>query len=150
MLPTTSAMSALDDVRVLDLTGEEGVYCTKLLADLGADVIRVEPPGGSAIRSRGPFVDETRGDESGILHLYLNTSKRGITLDLARPEGRDLFRKLAATADVIVETFKPGYLASLGLGYDDLTRLRPDIIVTSITPLRPDRPPRRLGGERPR
>ncbi len=133
MLPTTGTDSALDDVRVLDLAGEEGVYCTKLLADLGADVIRVEPPAGSAIRARAPFVDDAAGAESGILHLYLNTSKRGITLDLESEEGRGLFRRLAATADIIVESFKPGYLAGLNLGYEDLTKLKPDLILTSVT-----------------
>ncbi|HXH22131.1 MAG TPA: CoA transferase [Dehalococcoidia bacterium] len=133
MLPVTGDSSALDDLRVLDLAGEEAVYCTKLLADLGADVIRVEPPGGSPIRRLGPFVGDIRDPERSIQHLYFNTSKRGVTLDIAKPEGRELFLKLAASADVIVESFKPGFLASLGLGYDDLTRVKPDIILTSVT-----------------
>ena len=133
MLPTTSTASALDDLRVLDLAGEEAVYCTKLLADLGADVIRLEPPAGSPIRNRAPFVGDIEDRERGILHLYLNSSKRGITLDVEQPEGRDIFKKLVATADVVVESFKPGYLASLGLGYADLTTVKPDIILTSVT-----------------
>jgi benzylsuccinate CoA-transferase BbsE subunit len=133
LLPTTGTASALDDVRVLDLAREEGVYCTKLLADLGADVIRVEAPGGSAIRGRGPFIGDEPGLERGILHLYFNTSKRSVTLNLECEDGRDLFRKLVATADIVVESFKPGYLSDLGLGYDDLVQVKPDIILTSVT-----------------
>jgi benzylsuccinate CoA-transferase BbsE subunit len=133
LLPTTGSALALDDVRVLDLAGEEGIYCTKLLADLGADVIRVEPPGGSAIRSRAPFAGDEPGPERGLLHLYFNTSKRSVTLNLETEDGRDLFKRLVATADVVVESFKPGYLAGLGLSYDDLVRVKPDIILTSVT-----------------
>jgi benzylsuccinate CoA-transferase BbsE subunit len=133
LLPVTGDASALEGVRVLDLAGEEGVYCTKLLADLGADVILVEPPGGSAIRSRAPFVADKPGPERSILHLYLNSSKRGVTLDITSRDGQDLFKKLAATADIVVESFKPGYMAGLGLGYDDLSKVKPDIILTSIT-----------------
>jgi crotonobetainyl-CoA:carnitine CoA-transferase CaiB-like acyl-CoA transferase len=133
LLPVTGNASAFDDLRALDLAGEEAVYCTKLLADLGADVIRVEPPGGSDIRKLGPFVGDVADGERSIQHLYFNTSKRGITLDITTPEGRDLLLRLAAKADVVVESFKPGRMASLGLGYDDLRRARPDIILTSVT-----------------
>lgn len=133
MLPITGDGAALDGLRVLDLAGEEGVYCTKLLADLGADVIRVEPPGGSPLRQRPPFVGDTPHPERGILHLYFNTNKRAVTMDITKPEGRDLFLDLAATADAVVETYKPGYMVSLGLGYEDLASVRPEIILTSIT-----------------
>ncbi len=133
MLEPTGSASAFDDVRVLDLTGEMGAYCTKLLADLGADVIRVEPPAGDAIRSRGPFVRDVPATESSLLHLYFNTSKRGITLNLESVDGRALFKRLVERADIIVESFAPGYLGSLGLGYDDLTKVKPDVILTSIT-----------------
>jgi benzylsuccinate CoA-transferase BbsE subunit len=125
--------SALDDIRVLDLSGGEGVYCTKLLADLGADVIRVEPPEGDPIRRRPPFVRDLPAVDSSLLHLYFNTSKRGITLNLEAEDGRALFRKLIEKADIVVESFPVGYLDSLGVGYDALTAIKPDLILTSIT-----------------
>lgn len=125
--------SALDDIRVLDLAGESGVYCTKLLADLGADVIRIEPPDGDPLRDIGPFWHGEAGTDRSLQFLHANTNKRSITLDITKPEGKALFEKLLATADVVVETFAPGYLDSLGLGYDALTKIKPDIILTSIT-----------------
>ena len=125
--------SALDDIRILDLSDETGVYATKLLADLGADVMRIEPPHGDPLRNIGPFWhDELTADRS-LTYFNLNTNKRSITLDFTKPEGRALLEKLVATADVVVESFEPGYLDSLGLGYAGLCAIRPDIILTSIT-----------------
>ena len=125
--------SALDDIRVIDLTTETGAYATKLLADLGADVIRIEPPSGDPLRNVGPFWhDEGRADRS-LYFFNLNTNKRSMTLDIERPEHRAIFERLVRTADVVVESFTPGYLDSLGLGYAGLTKLKPDIILTSIT-----------------
>jgi|CXWL01.1.fsa_nt_gi crotonobetainyl-CoA:carnitine CoA-transferase CaiB-like acyl-CoA transferase len=125
--------SALDDIRVLDLTGETGVYCTKLLADLGADVIRIEPPAGDPLRDIGPFWHDERAADRSLSFLHNNTNKRSITLDIAAPEGKALFEKLVATADIVVETNAPGYMDSLGLGYASLCAIKPDIILTSIT-----------------
>ncbi len=125
--------SALDDIRVLDLAGETGVYATKLLADLGADVIRIEPPDGDPMRDIGPFWHDERAVDRSLSFFNLNTNKRSVTLDFTKPEGRALFEKLVATADVVVETYAPGYLDSLGLGYGGLSAIRPDIILTSIT-----------------
>lgn len=125
--------TALGDVRVIDLAGEIGQYCTKLLADLGADVIKVEPPGGDPVRRLPPFYHDRPGEQTSLYWLNLNTNKRSVTLDLETADGRRLFEKLAATADVVVETFPPGYLDRLGVGYEALTKLKPDIIVTSIT-----------------
>ncbi len=125
--------TALGDVRVLDLTGELGAYCTKLLADLGADVIKIEPPGGDPARNVGPFYHDEVGPEKSLSFFNLSTSKRGITLSLDHPDGRAVFQKLAPTADIVVESFAPGYLGGLGLGYQGLTALRADIILTSIT-----------------
>lgn len=125
--------SALDDIRVLDLAGETGVYGTKLLADLGADVIRIEPPDGDPMRAIGPFWHDECAADRSLSFFNLNTNKRSITLDFTKPEGRALFEKLVATADVVVETHAPGYLDSLGLGYAGLCAIRPDIILTSIT-----------------
>jgi crotonobetainyl-CoA:carnitine CoA-transferase CaiB-like acyl-CoA transferase len=123
--------SALGDIRVLDLAGEIGQYATKLLADLGAEVIKVEPPGGDPVRALPPNL--RKHPEQSLYWLNLNTNKRSITLDIASDDGRKLLRRLAETADVVVESFEPGYLTSLGLGYDDLSRDRPGLIFTSIT-----------------
>ena len=125
--------SALDDIRVLDLAGETGVYATKLLADLGADVIRIEPPDGDPMRDIGPFWHDERAADRSLSFFNLNTNKRSITLDFTKPDGRALLEKLVASADVVVETFEPGYLNSLGLGYAGLCAIKPDIILTSIT-----------------
>ena len=125
--------SALSDIRVIDLTTETGVYATKLLADLGADVIRIERPDGDPLRMIGPFWhDEGRADRS-LYYFNLNTNKRSLTLDIENAADRATFEKLVRTADVVVESFEPGYLDSLGLGYEGLCKLRPDIILTSIT-----------------
>ena len=126
--------AALDDLRVLDLTDASGVYCTKLLADLGADVIRVEPPGGHPMRRIGPFLGDDPDGEKSLHHLFFNTNKRSVTLDVEHADGRDLLRRLAATTAVIVETFRPGYLDGLGLGYETLARANPGLILASITP----------------
>ena len=125
--------SALDGVRVLDLTGEMGAYCTKLLADLGADVIKVEPPDGDPARGIGPFVGDEPGPDRALNFLNQNTSKRSVTLDLTDEADREKLRKLVPTADIVVEDFAPGYLDGLGFGYEALTKLREDIIFTSIT-----------------
>ncbi len=138
--------SALDDIRVLDLAGDIGVYATKLLANLGADVIRIEPPDGDPMRDIGPFWhDDPEGGaepvaDRSLYFFNLNANKRGITLDFTKPDGRALFEKLVATADVVVETYTPGYLDSLGLGYEALTKIRPGIILTSITGFGQDGP----------
>ena len=132
--------AALDDIRVLDLTGEMGAYATKLLADLGADVIRIEPPDGDPLREIGPFWHDDRAADRSLAFFHLNTNKRSITLDIASDAGRELFRKLVSTADVVVETFEPGYLDSLGLGYAGLSAIKPDIILTSITGFGQDGP----------
>jgi benzylsuccinate CoA-transferase BbsE subunit len=126
--------SALDDIRVIDLTGEPGMYATKLLADLGADVIRVEPPDGDPARQIGPFLGGKASPERSLYWFNLNTNKRSITLDVASQRGRALLEKLVASADVVVESFEPGYLDSLGLGYAGLSRIKPDIVLTSVTP----------------
>ena len=125
--------AALDDIRVLDLAGEIGQYCTKLLADLGADVIKIEPPGGDPVRALPPFYHGEPDVNSSLYWLNLNTSKRSITLDIEQAGGRELFERLVATADVVVESFEPGFLDGLGLGYDGLSRLKPDIVLTSIS-----------------
>jgi len=104
---------ALSGRRVLELADETGVYCGKLLADMGADVLKIERPGGDATRELPPFWQGRPGPDHGLFFLYMNTSKRGLTLDVERPEGQALFRRLAATADLVLETLPPGRLDEL-------------------------------------
>ena len=124
---------ALDGIRVLDLADEKGLPCTKFLADGGADVVKIEPPGGDATRRRGPFAGDLLHPERSLYFLHHNANKRGITLNLASADGQALFRQLAASADVVVETMPPGTMAGWGLGYVALAALNPGIVVTSIT-----------------
>ena len=125
--------SALKGRRVLELADEKGVYCGKLLADMGADVIKIERPGGDATRRIPPFWQDEAHPEKSLFFMYMNTSKRGVTLDITKPEGRDIFKQLAQTADIILETFPPGYLDALGLGYETLKGSNRRLVLTSIT-----------------
>ena len=127
-------MTALSGLRILDLTDLKGAMSAKLFGDMGADVIKVEPPEGDAARRIGPFLDNKPHPERSLLFWFYNTSKRGITLDLNQPAGQELLKQLAAKADVLVESAAPGTLARLGLGYDELKRLNPNLVLTSITP----------------
>jgi benzylsuccinate CoA-transferase BbsE subunit len=127
------ASRALTGRRVLELADEKGVYCGKLLADMGADVIKIERPGGDAIREIPPFWGSQPHPQRGLFFLYTNTSKRGVTLDVTSVEGQALLRRLAETADLLLETFPPGFLPGLGLGYGDLRELNPRLVFTSIT-----------------
>lgn len=127
------ADSALGPYRVLDLTEGGCMIGARMLGDLGADVIKIEPPGGSLSRISPYYKDIPRPEKSLFWFAY-NTNKRGITLDFDRVEGRDIFRRLVATADIVMESFEPGYLRRFGLGYDGLIEIRPDLIMTSITP----------------
>jgi len=125
--------TALGDLRVLDLADEKGNFCPKMLADLGADVIKIEPPGGDATRDIPPFYQDIPHRERSLYFWRYNSNKRGITLALEAPGGQDIFKRLVRTADIVVETFRPGYLDSLGLGYRTLSQLNPALILTSIT-----------------
>ena len=127
-------MTALSGLRILDLTDLKGAMSAKLFGDMGADVIKVEPPEGDAARRIGPFLDNKPHPERSLLFWFYNTSKRGITLDLNQHAGQELLKQLAAKADVLVESAAPGTLARLGLGYDELKRLNPNLVLTSITP----------------
>jgi benzylsuccinate CoA-transferase BbsE subunit len=118
---------------VIELADESGVYCGKLLADVGADVIKVERPGGDATRAIPPFIDGAPAADASFFFAYMNTSKRGVTLDLARREGQELFGRLAASADLVIETTPPGHLDALGIGYDALAADNPALVFTSIT-----------------
>jgi benzylsuccinate CoA-transferase BbsE subunit len=124
----------LAGLRVLELADEKGQFCGKLMADLGADVIKIEPPGGQNTRSVGPFLDDVPHRERSLSFWHYNTSKRGITLNLDTPDGKALFRRLVSQADILLETFPPGYLPSLGLGYEELSSLNSRLIMCSLTP----------------
>ncbi|MFI5320895.1 MAG: CaiB/BaiF CoA transferase family protein [Myxococcota bacterium] len=125
---------ALHGVRVVELANEKCAWAGKLLADMGADVILVEPPSGDAARSYGPFLGDQPGADRSLYWWHHHTSKRGIVLDLASEAGRSAFRKLAASADVLLEAEAPGALAALQLDYPDLARAKPDLIHCAITP----------------
>ena len=133
-MTNTERPGALEDIRVLDLTDALGVYCAKLLADLGADVIKVEPPQGAPGRRRGPFHHDGPHPDGSLWFIHFNAGKRGVTLDLDTLEGQALLKRLAAVADVLVEDAAPGVMADRGLGYHDLSRLNPHLVYTSVTP----------------
>ena len=126
---------ALSGVKVLDLTWRiAGPYCTKLLADYGAEVTKVETPGGGdPSRRMGPFFKDDPHPEKSGLFLYLNTNKRGITLNLRSEAGRKIIRELAAGVDVLVESFSPRVMPGLGLGYEELEKINPGLVMTSIS-----------------
>lgn len=110
-------------------------YATKLMADMGAEVIKIEPPQkGDSARQRGPFPGKVPHPEKSGLFLYLNTNKRGVTLDLAQPRGQEIFRKLVGQADLLVHNVHPTQMAALGLDYERLARENSGLVMTSITP----------------
>lgn len=124
----------LRGVRVLDATDESGRLAGKILGDLGADVVAVEPPGGDALRHRGPFLGEVPDPERSLPWLALNTSKRGIVVDLDAAGGRERLRALAARADVLLESDAPGAMEARGLGPDALRAANPRLVYCAITP----------------
>jgi benzylsuccinate CoA-transferase BbsE subunit len=126
--------SCLYGLRVLDLSQGGAQICGKVFADLGADVIKVEPPGGDFSGRIAPFYKDIPDSEKSLFWFAYNTNKRSVTLDIEKADGKEIFKKLARTADFIIESFSPGYLDSLGLGYAALNEINPRIIVTSITP----------------
>ncbi len=126
---------SLEELRVLDLSdGVAGAYCTKLFAGYGADVIVLEPRGGHPLRREGPFLSDEPNGETSALWLYLAGNKRSVTLDAATEDGQTLFRRLLEEAQVVVESFKPGHLESLGLGFRSLVTIKRRIVLVSITP----------------
>ena len=126
----------LSGLRVLEWSeGVAGPYCTKLLADLGAEVIKIESPqGGDPARERGTFSNETDHPDEGGLFLLMNTNKKGITLDPSNPVDRDLFFGLIKKMDCLIEDRPPGEMQKMGLGPSELLKLQPGLVVTSITP----------------
>ena len=129
--------TALEGCRVLDLTDDRGALCSKIFGDLSADVIKIEPPHGDPSHNIAPFYNNTPHPENSIYWFSLNTNKRGITLDLKKAEGQELFKSLVKTANIVVESFEVGYLKGLGLDYHELRGIKPDIIMTSLLPSSP-------------
>jgi crotonobetainyl-CoA:carnitine CoA-transferase CaiB-like acyl-CoA transferase len=123
----------LSPYRVLDLTNEHGFLCGKILGDLGADVIKIEKPCGDPGRSIGPFYNDIPEPEKSLFWMGFNTNKRGITLDIETADGREIFKRLAQKADFVLESFDPGYMDKLELGYSDLSQINPGIIMASIS-----------------
>jgi len=130
----TEIESMLAPYRVLDLTNEWGFLCGRLLGDLGADVIKIEKPGGDPARNIGPFYHDIPHPEKSLYWFFYNANKKGITLDIERADGKEIFMKLVKTADFVIESFQPEYMDSIGLGYSVLSEINPRIIMTSITP----------------
>ncbi len=124
----------LDGIRVLELAEEAGSLAGKILAELGADVVKIEPPGGDLAARRGPYLHEIPDPERSLPWLAQNTSKRGITLALRSERGRELFRELVVRADIVLETEAPGALEALGIGWDDLRPAQPRLVWCSLTP----------------
>lgn len=121
-------------LKVLELANVNAMYCGKMLAGFGANVIKVEKPGGDDSRRMGPFANGQRDIETSLSFAYLNTGKKDVTLDLSVPEGEKIFLRLARDADVVIETFSPGTMQNWGIGYQELSKMNPGIIMLSVTP----------------
>lgn len=124
----------LSDIRVLEIADEKGAFCGKLLAANGADVVKIEPPWGDASRRYGPFVDDVADPEQSLHFWHYNVNKRGITLDLSLPQGGSLFRRLVATADMLVDATPVDFLSQHNLHVDALREINPRLMMVSITP----------------
>jgi len=130
----------LKRVRILDLADEKASFCAKLLADMGASVIKVERPGGDTSRRIGPFLGNFPHPERSLFFYHNNTNKLGITLNLEHHEGKRIFCRLVEKADVVVESFSPGHLKELGLGFEVLSGINPELILVSVTGFGQDGP----------
>jgi benzylsuccinate CoA-transferase BbsE subunit len=129
-----SEAAALAGLKVLDLTDRRGQLTARLLADMGADVIKVEPLGGDPARRIGPFVDDLPHPDRSLFFWFYNLNKRSLTLDLECARGREILLELAGSADVVIESFAPGRLAKLGLGWEELHRRNPALVLCSLAP----------------
>jgi crotonobetainyl-CoA:carnitine CoA-transferase CaiB-like acyl-CoA transferase len=119
--------------RILDLTDDKAFICGRALSDFGAEVIKVEKPGGDPSRYKGPFFHDSGNPEENLTWFAFNANKKSITLDIEKTQGQELLKKLVKTADVVIESFQPGYLDKLGLGYQALCAVNPGIILASVS-----------------
>ena len=133
MKNSKSATGALTGLRVLDFTGRKGGYCGLLLANLGAEVVLIEAPGGDPMRRQGPFKNDVADEEASLSFAAYHTNKRGIVLDLESDADRDTARALARNADILIEDKPVGYLDRIGLGFSALSALNPALVMTSIS-----------------
>ena len=122
---STDGNQALKPYRVLDLTDEKGHLCGKIFADLGAEVIKIEPPEGDSARRKSP---------GSLFCMAYNTGNKSVTLDISKKEDEDKLLMLVKSADFLIESFSPGYLKSIGLEYSALEKINPGLIMASITP----------------
>lgn len=132
---------ALENLTVLDLTRVlAGPFCTMMLADMGANVIKIEvPKGGDDTRSYPPFrAKNLNGERESVYFANINRNKKGITLNLKAPEGKEIFKELVKKADIVVENYRPGVMDKLGLGYDVLKEINPRIIYADSKEKQPD------------
>ena len=125
---------ALSGLKILDLSNYRGQLCGRLLADMGADVIKVEPPGGDQARRIGPFVDDVVHRDRSLFFWFYNLNKRSLTLDLKHPRGAELLLRMACGADLVIESFAPGTMDALGLGWAALHAANPALVLLSIAP----------------
>ena len=138
---------ALEGMRVVELgEGVSAAYCARLFADFGADVVKIEAPDGDLVRRWGPFPGDVPDPEKSGLFAYLNTNKRGVVLDMTRPEGRLALERLVAGADLLIENFHPARARALGLEWEDLERINPGLVMVSLTPFGPQRTVCRVEG----
>lgn len=138
--PEATSAAPLAGVRVVELADGWGAHCARILADLGADVVKVEPPAGDPARTRPPFIAERPGPDRGFWWAALNANKRGVTLDLSHPRAPDVLRRLLAEADVLVEALGPAELARLGMDPSSLASWNERLIHTTVTPYGSDGP----------
>jgi crotonobetainyl-CoA:carnitine CoA-transferase CaiB-like acyl-CoA transferase len=124
----------LENNVVLDLANEYGVFCSKLMADMGATVIKIEPPQGDVTRKMGPFYQGIEDVENSLFHAFYNAGKKSIVLDHTNAGDKETFEKLISRADILLETGKPGELEKQGFSYEKLNQLNPGLILCSITP----------------
>ena len=134
MTAVNAPIGPLAPYRVLDLSDENGQMAGRMLADLGADTIVVEPIGGSPSRRLGPFYHNSSDREKSLFWFALNTNKRSITLNVETNEGKGILKQLVKKADFLIESYSPGHMGSVGLSYAVLSKINPGLIMTSITP----------------
>ena len=137
---SATAEGMLSPFRVLDLTEGGCLLGGKVLGELGADVIKIEPPGGSPTRRTGPFWHNQVYPEYSLFWWAYNVNKRSITLNIEASDGAEIFKRLVGTADFVLESFPPGYMGGIGLGYEVLSKINPRVIMASITPFGPTGP----------
>src|SRR4051812_42468998 len=129
----SSSVQFLSGFKVLDLTTLSGQLCGRLLADLGMEVIKIEPPGGDPVRKLAPFVKSAADSEMSTTFAHLNAGKKSRILDLEQEDDCETFRDLVKTADIVLESFQPGELHAKGLGYESLAKINPGVVMASIT-----------------